>query len=1003
MKNNYIFQQEKTIFWILKFVLAAYFTFIGLSALAQDIDEPESEIRQLSGQERTRLQEILNKPIDLGALKIDLERLINEKIQAAMQLGDRKAEEEAMQLALEHIATPGAINNVARIERDKHNYAKAVELHKKSLNLVGEIWKPFYMAHIAYDYHLWWKNADSEEWISNAKEVIARINSNRMNQVQQRAFLRSQRFVYWVLSLIERRNGRLPQAIDASDNAEKLARRAYQIQLPSDKPIDRTSLTNDVSQSLALKVFSYRSAGRLVEAENALRDYLRFAKEVDLTPLEKSGIYQASSSLRIAQRDFVQAQRFGDKSLELFLAAGRKEYEVGARNRMSAIAAAYAGQLQWDKAQQYFDRIDQSFKERRTINNAPYPFDRGYVALGRGQFSDAVTLFDRVRKSNIKTFGEGHYFVAQSSGLQGVALWRQDKLELREQALSLLEAAVSDLVHPKNADFLDSFAYRPEIRQTIISTYIEALLQTRSPQIANALGLADWLKAGTTQEAMADAAVRAAAQTQGLADLVRQEQDAKNEIKGLRDYLSGQAGNAQSTLPEIAAQMRERINALEKNRLELQSKIKAAFPGYERLVRPLPPQIDEIAKALQPSEALIFLMPEIKGVHVWAVTTKGGQPDTRHHWVDWPLQTLTKDIAALRQPLEALGETGTVKPFPNALALTLYQKLLAPLAGDLKGQSQWIIAASGPLARIPFSLLQVQAAQGSNSARWLIDQVALTHVPNVGSWLSLRSLPRNVKPDQPLLAWGDPSFKPAQAINSVVTPSASVVRAVRSAPKESDTDLEKDIIRHDNLYHEIPPLPETREELIQLARALQASPSDLILGSQATRMSVLNANKSGVLQRKRVLVFATHGLMVGELPGLAQPALAMAANGEETRNPLSPLLTLEDVLGLKLNSDWVVLSACNTAAGDGKGEEALSGLARGFFYAGSRSMLVTHWAVESESAKELTTKTFAHFTQSTSAPKAESLRQAIIQVKADPRYSHPVFWAPYVLVGDSLR
>jgi len=99
----------------------------------------------------------------------------------------------------------------------------------------------------------------------------------------------------------------------------------------------------------------------------------------------------------------------------------------------------------------------------------------------------------------------------------------------------------------------------------------------------------------------------------------------------------------------------------------------------------------------------------------------------------------------------------------------------------------------------------------------------------------------------------------------------------------------------------------------------------------------------------------------------------------------------------------VVLSACNTAAGDGKAEEALSGLARGFFYAGSRSLLVTHWALESDSAKDLTTKTFAHFAQHADAPKAESLRQAILQVKADPRYAHPVFWAPYVLVGDSAR
>ena len=62
---------------------------------------------------------------------------------------------------------------------------------------------------------------------------------------------------------------------------------------------------------------------------------------------------------------------------------------------------------------------------------------------------------------------------------------------------------------------------------------------------------------------------------------------------------------------------------------------------------------------------------------------------------------------------------------------------------------------------------------------------------------------------------------------------------------------------------------------------------------------------------------------------------------------------------MKLNADWVVLSACNTAAGGGEGAEALSGLARAFFYAGARALLVSHWAVYSTAATELTTKTFA--------------------------------------------
>lgn len=111
-------------------------------------------------------------------------------------------------------------------------------------------------------------------------------------------------------------------------------------------------------------------------------------------------------------------------------------------------------------------------------------------------------------------------------------------------------------------------------------------------------------------------------------------------------------------------------------------------------------------------------------------------------------------------------------------------------------------------------------------------------------------------------------------------------------------------------------------------------------------------------------------------------------------------MTLEDVLGLQLNADWVVLSACNTAAADGRAEEALSGLARGFFYAGSRSLLVTHWAVESDSASLLTTGTFAHYQTHPGVRRAESLRQSMLTVMAQPLFAHPAFWAPYALVGE---
>jgi CHAT domain-containing protein len=182
---------------------------------------------------------------------------------------------------------------------------------------------------------------------------------------------------------------------------------------------------------------------------------------------------------------------------------------------------------------------------------------------------------------------------------------------------------------------------------------------------------------------------------------------------------------------------------------------------------------------------------------------------------------------------------------------------------------------------------------------------------------------------------------------------------------------------------------------------------DVFVGREASRHNVRQLD----LSKRRIIAFATHGLVPGDLPGLTQPALALAANSDPTE---SPLLTLEDVLGLKLDADWVILSACNTAAGDGQGAEAVSGLGRGFFYAGSRALLVTHWPVETVSARFLVTDIFDRYAKEPGATRAATLHRAMLALmdgpgsldaggKAEFSYAHPIFWAPYALYGDGSR
>ena len=206
----------------------------------------------------------------------------------------------------------------------------------------------------------------------------------------------------------------------------------------------------------------------------------------------------------------------------------------------------------------------------------------------------------------------------------------------------------------------------------------------------------------------------------------------------------------------------------------------------------------------------------------------------------------------------------------------------------------------------------------------------------------------------------------------------------------------------------LPRLPDTAEEIRGIARLLHADPTrDVFLGLDANEAQLAATS----LEAYKVIAFATHGLVPGDLDGLDQPALALSAPAL-AGVPGDGLVTLEEVLGLNLDADWVVLSACNTGAGEGAGAEAVSGLGRAFFYAGARALLVSNWPVHSASARLLTTALFRHQEAEPGLGRAEALRRAMLTLidhpgAVDPAtgapafsYAHPLFWAAFTLVGD---
>jgi CHAT domain-containing protein len=262
---------------------------------------------------------------------------------------------------------------------------------------------------------------------------------------------------------------------------------------------------------------------------------------------------------------------------------------------------------------------------------------------------------------------------------------------------------------------------------------------------------------------------------------------------------------------------------------------------------------------------------------------------------------------------------------------------------------------------------------------WLAKRYAITTLPSVASLRALRVFAKKAEATEPFIGFGDPVLRGETGSGRGLEVAAFYRGAV------ADVDE----------VRQLSSLPETAAELKAMADYLGADEDSIYLRGRATETKV----KSIRLNNSQVLAFSTHGLVSGELKGLAEPALVLTPPDKGTEHD-DGLLTASEVAQLKLDADWVILSACNTAQGDKPGATGLSGLAKAFFYAGARALLVSHWPVQSDAATALTTRMFQTIKQNPVIGRAEALRQSMMSMATNPQTAHPFFWAPFVVVGE---
>jgi CHAT domain-containing protein/Tfp pilus assembly protein PilF len=281
----------------------------------------------------------------------------------------------------------------------------------------------------------------------------------------------------------------------------------------------------------------------------------------------------------------------------------------------------------------------------------------------------------------------------------------------------------------------------------------------------------------------------------------------------------------------------------------------------------------------------------------------------------------------------------------STLAQQLYQLLLAPVETELNEKTGLIVLPDGPLWDVPFQALEPRPKH------FLIEDTAISYSPSLTVLQETLNASRDEKNHPPeLLALGNPA-------NSAEA------------------------------------LPEAERQVRELEKLYGENRSHVLTGSAATEEAFkAEAGKYGVVH------IASHAILDDASPMYSHILLAKAGTSAEDGR-----LEAREVMDLDLHADMVVLSACDTARGEAVGGEGITGLLWAMFIAGSHTTVASLWRVESSSTSELMIEFHRRWLENRRTTgvmaKASAMRAASRKLIASERYSHPFYWAGFIVAG----
>ena len=756
----------------------------------------------------------------------------------------------------------------------------------------------------------------------------------------------------------------------------------------------------DVADNLNNLANLYRNQGRLADAEPLYKRSLAI-REKALGPDHPSvatslnnlaALYRAQGRYEAAEPLYKRAMAIDEKAL------GPEDPSFA--TNLNNLAALYHAQGRYADAEPLYKRAIAINEKALGPEHPSIATDLSNLALlylAQGRDAEAEPLYKRSLTIREKALGPDHSSVAKS--LNNLAALYDDQgryadaLNHVRRATAIHRARVERAGATGSAGALKeqaSIRYIFLRHVHIVQAMIEGVPVWRAELLAEAFDVGQLAQASSAAGAVARMGARFATGDDALAGTVRAYQDAVEQWQRL-DARLVQAASAppEERDGEAETKLRDDLAVLDESIGALGERLAQDFPEFAELASPRPLSLTETQNLLGPDEALVTYAVWGESTFLWVIR----HDRANFHHLDIGRQEIEDAVTTVRAGLDqsGAGSLGDIRRFDVDEAVALYQKIFAPAEPMLDGARHVFVVPDGALQSLPLGVLITEQPEGRvrkfsayRDVEWLAKKYAMTVLPSVSSLRALRRFAKATLASRPFIGFGDPKLEGNPGKGRGIDVAALFTRGV-----VADVDAVRDLAR----------LPDTAGEIKSLANAQGADDTAVYLQERATETQVRSIDLSSY----RILAFATHGLVAGDLKGVAEPALVLTPPDEGSESD-DGLLTASEIATLDLDADWVILSACNTAAADGTpGAEGLSGLAKAFFYAGARALLVSHWSVNSEAAVAITTGMLDEIASDSGIGRAEALRRsmlAMMETEGKDYFAHPMFWAPFVVVGE---